>query len=327
MKRRTLTVTVLAVVAVIAAALVLTGNYMVSFALIPEEHGRDTGMERQRADERYPGIIAWYDSLRADGVLRDTVITGNGDYRLHGVYVPAQGQANGSAIVIHGYTDSHFGFLNLARMYREDLGFNVLMPELYFHGQSEGDHARMGWFDRLDIKLWANLAADMWEGCPMVIHGVSMGAATTMMVSGEEDLNPAVKAFVEDCGYSSVWNQFKYELKEMFHLPAFPVMHVADLMCRLRYGWDFREASSLDQLSKCAKPMLFIHGDSDNYVPTGDIYLNYEAKTSGVKEMWLAPDTDHATAYMNHPEEYTARVRNFLNANGFSIANTDSPQQ
>ena len=201
------------------------------------------------------------------------------------------------------------------------------MPELYFHGQSEGDHARMGWFDRLDIKLWANLAADMWKGCPMVIHGVSMGAATTMMVSGEEDLNPAVKAFVEDCGYSSVWNQFKYELKEMFHLPAFPVMHVADLMCRLRYGWDFREASSLDQLSKCAKPMLFIHGDSDDYVPTGDIYLNYEAKTSGVKEMWLAPDTDHATAYMNHPEEYTARVRNFLNANGFSIANTDSPQQ
>ena len=52
MKRRTLTVTVLAVVAVIAAALVLTGNYMVSFALIPEEHGRDTGLERQRADER-----------------------------------------------------------------------------------------------------------------------------------------------------------------------------------------------------------------------------------------------------------------------------------
>ena len=32
MKRRTLTVTVLAVVAVIAAALVLTGTYMVSFA-------------------------------------------------------------------------------------------------------------------------------------------------------------------------------------------------------------------------------------------------------------------------------------------------------
>lgn len=78
MKRRTLTVTVLAVVAVIAAALVLTGNYMVSFALIPEEHGRDTGLERQRADERYPGIIAWYDSLRADGVLRDTVITETG---------------------------------------------------------------------------------------------------------------------------------------------------------------------------------------------------------------------------------------------------------
>ena len=77
----------------------------------------------------------------------------------------------------------------------------------------------------------------------MVVHGVSMGAATTMMVSGEE-LPPYVKCFVEDCGYTSVWDEFKGELKNQFGLPAFPLldvasweeMHLADVL----YPWRCR---------------------------------------------------------------------------------------
>lgn len=305
-----------AVPAALAVLLIAVGNYMVSFALLPEDSGRDIAKERERAESRYPGIMAWYDSLRAGGILRDTVMTGTGGARLHAVYAPAE-NAGGTAVIIHGYTDSHFSFINLARMYREDLGFNFLMPDLHYHGQSGGSHARMGWFDRLDVMEWADMAAEIWKGRDIVIHGVSMGGATTMMVSGEENLNPAVKAFVEDCGYTSVWNQFRYELKRKFGLPAFPVLYVANLVCRVRYGWSFREASSLRQVAKCEKPMLFIHGDSDDYVPTADIYENYAAKTKGVREMWIAADTDHATAYMNHPQEYTEKVRSFLSDNGF----------
>ena len=45
----------------------------------------------------------------------------------------------------------------------------------------------------------------------IVIHGISMGAATTMMTAGEETPD-AVKVFVEDCGYTSVWDVFSSEL-------------------------------------------------------------------------------------------------------------------
>lgn len=54
----------------------------------------------------------------------------------------------------------------------------------------------------------------------MVVHGISMGAATTMMVSGEAQ-QPFVKCFVEDCGYTSVWDEFSFQLKDMFGLPEF----------------------------------------------------------------------------------------------------------
>ena len=58
--------------------------------------------------------------------------------------------------------------------------------------------------------------------------------------------------------------------------------------------------------------MLFIHGGNDDFVPTDDIYDNYEAKVKGYKEMWIAPGSEHAESYRDYPEEYTAHVRDFL---------------
>ena len=196
-------------------------------------------------------------------------------------------------------------------MYRDSLNYNVFVPDLFYHGLSEGDHTQMGWFDRLDVENMIPMAHDIFPGDFMVIHGVSMGAATTMMVSG--DTTPDyVRAFVEDCGYSSVWNQFANNLKTDFHLPTFPVLNSASYVCGKKYGWDFKQASSVDQLKKNTKPMLFIHGENDDFVPTAHVYSNYEA-TQGYKELWIAPGSAHARSYLDHPAEYTAHVRAFLN--------------
>lgn len=289
------------------------GKYMCNYSLLPKEHGDDLEGDRAKTESRYPGIIAWYDQLHESGIFRDTTIVGEGGYKLHAIYAPACDPANaqGTAIVVHGYTDNHICFLNLDRMYRDSLNYNVLVPDLHYHGESEGRAVQMGWLDRLDVIRWIDVAHNIWGDDFMVIHGVSMGGATTMMVSGEE-LPPYVRAFVDDCGYSSVWDQFAHNLKDMFHLPPFPVLTSANIVCRHRYGWDFKEASSVKQLAKCTKPMLFIHGDNDDFVPTDHVYKNYDAKVNGYKELWLAPDTDHAMAYRNHPAEYTQHVRDFL---------------
>lgn len=65
----------------------------------------------------------------------------------------------------------------------------------------------------------------------MVVHGISMGGATTMMVSGEAQPY-FVKCFVEDCGYTSVWDEFSHELKSSFHLPSFPLMNTTSCYAR-----------------------------------------------------------------------------------------------
>ena len=113
-----------------------------------------------------------------------------------------------------------------------------------------------------------------------------------MMVSGEPQPD-YVKCFVEDCGYTNVWDQFSKELKEQFGLPQFPLMYTADWLCRLEYGWGFKEASALKQVARCHLPMFFIHGDKDDYVPTWMVYQLYEAKPQP-KELWVVPEADHA---------------------------------
>ena len=216
------------------------------------------------------------------------MITGPRGERLHAMYAAAPRPTDRTAVIVHGYTDNAVRMLMIGYLYNHDLGYNILLPDLSYHGQSEGRAIQMGWKDRLDVLRWMDVANEIFGGhTRMVVHGISMGAATTMMVAGEEQ-KPYVKCFVEDCGYTSVRDQFAKELKEQFGLPAFPLLDVAGWLCGLKYGWTFREASSLEQVKKSLLPMLFIHGDADGYVPTAMVYPLYEAKP-GDKELWVVP--------------------------------------
>ena len=312
MKKLIWILVILAVALVVSSC--LAGRYMCNYALLPEPHGvADIERTRYKADSLQAGCTAWYDSLHEAGILKDTTITGYNGYKVHAVYAPAidPENAQGTAVVVHGYGDNHFVFLYLVRMYRDELNYNVMVPDLQYHGYSEGRAIQMGWYDRYDVARWAQVAHDIFHNDFTVVHGVSMGAATTMMMSGDPQPD-FIKAYVEDCGYTSAWDQFAFNLKQSFHLPAFPVLNSASAVCKSRYGWSFKEASSVNQLAKCDRPMLFIHGDADDFVPFSHLQKNYDAKTKGYKEMWVAEGAVHANSFAKHPEEYKQHVKDFL---------------
>ena len=303
----------LLVLLLLSAAVVTGGSlYLLSYSLTP-----DATMEAKNASSykymyaEYPFLQPWVDSLERTGALRDTVILGAEGERLHAIYAAAPEPTDRTAVIVHGYTDNAVRMLMIGYLYNHDLGYNILLPDLYYHGQSEGRAIRMGWKDRLDVLRWMEIANDIFGGdTRMVVHGISMGAATTMMVSGEEQ-RPYVKCFVEDCGYTSVRDQFAKELEDQFGLPAFPLLDVASWLCRLRSGWDFRGASALKHVAKGRLPMLFTHGAAGGSVPTRMVYPLYEAKP-GEKELWVVPGAAHAVSYRDNRAEYTRRVREFV---------------
>ena len=189
--------------------------------------------------------------------------------------------------------------------------YNVLIPDLRSHGLSEGNYIGMGWDDRLDIISWINYILNENPNAEIVLHGVSMGATTVLMTSGEA-IPSNVKAIVADCGYTSVWDEFAYQLDDLFSLPEFPILNVSSIVAKIRAGYFLGEASSIDQVKKSKTPILYIHGDQDDFVPYYMMEELYNA-TSSEKEMLTIKDAEHAKASEVDPETYWTTVNNFIN--------------
>lgn len=292
------------------AVLIGGAMYLLSYSLDPSGREERDSQTMQRLRQGYPEAAAWVDSMEVCGALRDTFIVNSKGVRLHARYASNE-EARGTVVLVHGYTDNATSMLMFAPLYHDSLRFNIIAIEHERHGQSEGEAIQMGWLDRLNLELWIGVAERMWPDTPMYLHGVSMGAATVMMCAGDP-LPLSVKGVIEDCGYTSVWDEFSGEIHNQFHLPVHPLMDIASALCRVRYGWDFREASALEQVRKSTLPMLFIHGTADSFVPTEMVHRLYAAKDVGPKDLWLSDGCTHAQTYHDYPEEYLRRVQQFL---------------
>lgn len=311
MKKR-LIYSLVALLVVFAAATTYGSFYLVDYALksAPESHRKNWG----KAMDWYPELKPWLDSIKTEGAWSDTFAIMPDGLRAHAVCIKSRKAEGRTAVVVHGYTNNSIDMLHIARIYNKEMHYNVVLPDLHGHGLSQGDDIQMGWFDRLDVLKWIDLAPKMFstvgDSMRLVVHGISMGAATTMCVSGEHTPD-YVKCFVEDCGYTSAWDEFAHELRGRFSLPEFPLLYTASWLTQAKYGWSFKEASPLKQVAKCKKPMFFIHGDKDTFVPTWMVYPLYEAKPQP-KQLWIAPGSEHAFAYRDHREEYIKKIEAFV---------------
>ncbi len=233
------------------------------------------------------------------------------DIRLKALYLPAEERTEKTIIIAHGYHGDSVRMANYIRMFHEK-GYNVLAPDDRAAGKSGGRFITFGWKDRLDYCKWIEQVIERnGKNSRIGLFGVSMGGATVMMVSGEK-LPKQVKAIVEDCGYTSVYDELGAQLTAQFGLPKEPVLTTAAVLSSPFIGYNFRnEGSSVEQLRKNTRPMLLIHGDSDKFVPTAMLQRNYDA-VRAPKQKWVVKDTAHARAYENHPEEYSRRVGSFF---------------
>ncbi|OMF37125.1 alpha/beta hydrolase [Paenibacillus sp. FSL H8-0548] len=230
---------------------------------------------------------------------------------LVGYYLAAHVPTTKTVILAHGYSSQGKDMGSFAQFYYEELGYNVLMPDDRGHGRSEGNYIGFGWADRKDYLLWIHKVIEViGDSAQIVLHGISMGGATVMMVSGE-DVPKQVKAIVEDCGYTSVYDQLRYQLKRIYKLPAFPIMQTTSLLTWIKAGYHFQEASALKQLEKNKLPTLFIHGSDDSFVPTEMVWRLYEACKAD-KEIFIVDGAGHGMAYLVDKTSYEQKVTAFI---------------
>lgn len=224
-------------------------------------------------------------------------------------YVKNENYSTSYAVLLHQYSKSSADMIEYARHYY-DLGFNLLLLDARAHGKSDGKNIGMGWFDRLDVKQCIDYILEKDDEARILIHGVSLGASAALCLSGEE-LPSNVRCIIADSAMSSAWDEFKYQAKEMFSLPAFPTVYMENLYVKLRAGWELSEASPLLQVVKSETPTLFIHGEEDSLVPIIQCNRLYDA-CSAEKEQYIAKGAAHAQALPTDSEKYWAKVDRFL---------------
>ncbi len=222
------------------------------------------------------------------------IITSFDQLRLAG-YQFLQENSDKWVIIVHGYqSEAKYVYQNGKEFYER--GYNVLIVECRGHGQSEGDYIGMGWHDRLDVKKWIEYVVEHYPSSKIVLYGVSMGAATVMMTTGEK-LPSNVVCAVEDCGYSNLYGVFADQIKKLYHLPPISVLAGVNCVMKAKAGYSIYDVDSTKQLRKSKTPTLFIHGQDDDFVPFTMVFENYNA-CSAPKELITVKNAGHALSQM-----------------------------
>ncbi|MEG0073596.1 MAG: alpha/beta hydrolase [Clostridia bacterium] len=214
------------------------------------------------------------------------------------------------AVILHGYAGNAKRMSMYAKKFF-DQGYNILLPDLRGHGLSEGSYIGMGIRDSKDIIDWCNLLNKNHADARIVLVGISMGAATVMSASGRENLPKNVKAIIEDCGYTSTYDQFAYQLKRDYNLPPFPVMQIANLYVKIKHGFSYKDYAPIDMLAKSNLPIFLIHGDADRYVPF-EMLDELSKVVNAEKKVIAVHDAKHTEARKILGEKYFEEVFNFL---------------
>lgn len=214
------------------------------------------------------------------------------------------------AILVHSYRTSRSFMKPYARKY-QDKGYNTLSPDNRAHGASGGKYIGMGYLDQYDILRWIDYILEKDPEAEIVLHGVSMGGAALMMLSGQENLPENVKAIVEDCGYTSAKDYLTWKLKQRFGLPSFPVIPIANIAFKAAADYYMEDASALEGVKNSNTPILFIHGTEDTTVPVEDVYRLYEAAACP-KDLYIVEGAGHGEALWMDESEYWKRVFVFI---------------
>lgn len=214
------------------------------------------------------------------------------------------------AILVHSYRTDH-KFMNEYAVEYQKKGYNTLQPDNRAHGQSEGKYIGMGYLDQYDILCWIRYILEIDPDAEIILHGVSMGGATLMMLSGQPNLPTNIKCIIEDCGYTSAEDYLTWKLKQRFHLPSFPVIPIADIAFKCMAGYYMHDASCLEAIKNSSVPILFIHGTKDTTVPVEEVYRLYDA-ASCKKELFIVEGAGHGEACSVQKEDYWSKVFLFI---------------
>ncbi len=240
----------------------------------------------------------WFEFPSSDGVM------------LKGWYIPAAGEARGTIVYCHGLNRSRIEMLPMAA-FGYQLGYDGLLFDFRHQGESGGELTTLGYQERWDVIAAVRYALDQQRAArPVIVWGVSMGAAAALMAAAE---SPDVAAVISDSSFSSLQATVAHHWRLFFHLPSFPFANEMVFWIAWRGGFRASDFDLVNAVSRIGnRPILFVARQDDRRMPPSIARELYAHAASPHKALIVLPGQRHGEGFNQAKEEYESAVKQFL---------------
>ncbi len=230
--------------------------------------------------------------------------------RLYGKYY--NHNTDKTIILVHGYRSNGRHDFSGALKFYYDYGFNVLLIDQRSHGKSEGKIISFGVKESFDVRDWAEFINKKYAPKSIVLSGVSMGGGTVVFAL-KRNLPQNVKCVIADCGFTSPEEIIRKVGYDRFKINSKFYMPFLNLMTHTFGNFSIYE-STIDALKENKIPVMFIHGEKDNFVP---VQMSKQAlKAAGeYGSAIFVKEADHGLSYLVETERVVRETSDFLSKN------------
>ena len=292
---RKLAVVVLALVLIVSIGL----PWLLSFAIT--KAGTRPG-ERERTD-----------TPAAHGANFEPVsFTSTDGNTLSGWYLPASGERRRGVtfVLTHGLFRSRYEMLERGlALWRE--GYGVLLYDLRRHGASPAEFSTIGYRERHDVTAAFQFVRARQPEDRVVLMGVSMGAAATLLAASEIK-DEKLLGVVAESSFLSFSDTARHHVR-LIGLPTFPFATLLIKFTAWRLNFAAEDYDLLRATAKISRPVLFIGGTKDVRMPNATVLEPlYAAAASAGKRKFIVEGAAHGHAYDASPQNYVKAVKEFV---------------
>lgn len=209
----------------------------------------------------------------------------------------------------HGWRNTGLSDLSCTGYFLLD-DYYLLAIDHYAHGRSEGKYISFGAYDSLNILRWVDFLNQKFDHqCEIYLYGISMGATSVLMTADQNMEN--VQGIIADSGFSDGYQLFKEVISRETKISKDIIAFNERILIKILAGYDIKKCSTLNHLTNSKYPILFMHGDKDNFVVLEHAINNYNVCTSP-KQIVIFDNCTHIIAGMKESEKYQNIIIAFL---------------
>ncbi len=254
-----------------------------------------------------PGERDRADTPAAQGATFENVNFKSSDgNQLSGWYLPSASKPV-TIIMAHGLFRSRYEVLDRGvALWRE--GYSVLLFDLRRHGRSRAEFSTIGYKERHDVTAAVKFIRERAPGNKIVLMGVSMGAAATLLAAAETD---GLLAVVAESSFLSFNDTARHHIG-LAGLPAFPFATLLVRFTAWRLNFAVADFDVVRATSRIKCPVLFIGGGADRRMPNESVLEPlYAAARHPLKRKFIVAGAQHGHAYDRDEESKVAYLKAF----------------